>query len=302
MRSLVDPFAAPFMARALAELGLLALICGPVSVFVFVRRLSFVSDALTHTIFPGVVIGFIAGGMEGIFAGALIAGAVTAVALTLLTRRELFSDDAATAVVLTAMFSIGVALVSRRSSYTSDLTSFLFGRILTVTPRQLAETAVLAVVILAIVGVGARALVFRSFDPVGAAAAGFRIGLLDLWLNLVVALVVVAAVRAVGTVLVIALLIVPAAAARMLTGRLAAMAILGTALTFVAGYLGLVASWVASVDHGVRLTSASAIVLVLVLAYLAVLPVGVVRARRRSASPATQARPVAGRRAEQVAR
>jgi ABC-type Mn2+/Zn2+ transport system permease subunit len=302
MRSFVDPFAAPFMARALAELGLLALICGPVSVFVFVRRLSFVSDALTHTIFPGVVIGFLAGGSEGIFAGALVAGAVTAVALTLLTRRELFSDDAATAVVLTAMFSIGVALVSRRSSYTSDLTSFLFGRILTVTPRQLAETAVLAVVILAILAVGARALVFRSFDPVGAAAAGFRIGLLDLWLNLVVALVVVAAVRAVGTVLVIALLVVPAAAARMLTGRLAAMAILGTALTFVAGYLGLVASWVASVDHGVRLTSASAIVLVLVLAYLAVLPVGVLRARRRTASPATRARPVAGRRAEQVAR
>jgi ABC-type Mn2+/Zn2+ transport system permease subunit len=283
MGGLVDPFAVPFMARALAELGLLALICGPVSVFVFVRRLSFTADALTHTIFPGVVVGFIAGGTEGVFAGALVAGAVTAVALTLLTRRDLFSDDAATAVVLTAMFSIGVALVSRRSSYTSDLTSFLFGRILTVTSRQLAETAVLAVVILVLLAAGARALVLRSFDPEGAAAAGFRIGPLDLWLKVLVALVVVAAVRAVGTVLVIALLVVPAAAARMLTDRLTAMAIIGTAVTFAAGYLGLLASWVASVDHGVRLTSASAIVLVLVCAYLAVLPIGGARARRERA-------------------
>ena len=113
---LVTPFQAPFMARALTELVLLAVICGPVSVFVFVRRLSFVSDALTPTIFPGVVIGFVAGGVEGVFAGALIAGVVTAVALTLLTRRGAVTDDASTAVVLTAMFAVGVVLVSRRSS------------------------------------------------------------------------------------------------------------------------------------------------------------------------------------------
>ena len=100
--SWLEPFQAPFMARALAELILLAVICGPVSVFVFVRRLSFVSDALTHTVFPGVVVGFIAGGLSGIFVGALVAGVVTALALTLLTRRGALSDDASTAVVLTA--------------------------------------------------------------------------------------------------------------------------------------------------------------------------------------------------------
>jgi ABC-type Mn2+/Zn2+ transport system permease subunit len=268
----IEPFAAPFLARALAELALLAVICGPVSVFVFVRRLSFVSDALTHTVFPGVVVGFLAGGVEGIFAGALIAAVVTAVALTLLTRGGALSDDASTAVVLTAMFSIGVALVSRRSSYTSDLTSFLFGRLLTVTPRQLTETAVLAVVILGLLLIGARAMIFRAFDPAGAAAAGYRIAGLDLWLNLVVALVVVAAVRAVGTILVVALLIVPAAAARMINSRLLAMAAIGTGLILLAAYGGLLASWTASVNYGFPLASASAVVLVLVLAYLALLP------------------------------
>jgi ABC-type Mn2+/Zn2+ transport system permease subunit len=269
----IEPFAVPFMGRALTEIALLALICGPVSVFVFVRRLSFVSDALTHTVFPGVVIGFVAGGMDGLFTGALVAGLLTAAVLTVLTRGARLTDDAATAVVLTAMFSIGVILVSRRTSYTSDLTAFLFGRLLTVTPRQIAETAVLAAVILAAVAIGWRAWLFRAFDPAGAAAAGLRLGRLDLWLNLVLALVVVAAVRAVGTILVVALLIVPAAAARMVTDRLAVMAVAGAGLVLVAGYTGLLLSWTASLRYGVALTSASAVVLVLVLAYLLLLPV-----------------------------
>jgi ABC-type Mn2+/Zn2+ transport system permease subunit len=269
----IEPFAVPFMGRALTEIALLALICGPVSVFVFVRRLSFVSDALTHTVFPGVVIGFVAGGMEGLFAGALVAGLLTAVVLTVLTRAARLTDDAATAVVLTAMFSIGVVLVSRRTSYTSDLTAFLFGRLLTVTPRQIAETAVLAAVILVALAIGARAWLFRAFDPAGAAAAGLRVGWLDLWLNVLLALVVVAAVRAVGTILVVALLVVPAAAARMITGRPAVMALAGTGLVLVAGYAGLLLSWTASLRYGVALTSASAVVLMLVLAYLLLLPV-----------------------------
>jgi ABC-type Mn2+/Zn2+ transport system permease subunit len=280
MGVLTAPFAAPFMSRALIEMALLALICGPVSVFIFVRRQSFVADALTHTVFPGVVIGFTVAGANGIVGGALAAGVVTGVVLTLLTRGGRLSDDASTAVVLTAMFSVGVVLVSRRSSYTTDLTTFLFGRILTVNHQQLVQTAVLAVVILALLAVGARALVFRAFDEAAARAAGFRTALLDLWLNLLVALVVVAAVRAVGTVLVIALLIVPAAFARLLTDRLLVMAAAGTAVTFVAGYLGLYVSWSASIDYGWRVTSASAVVLVLVLAYVVALPIGLARGRR----------------------
>ncbi len=270
---MIEPFAVPFMGRALTEIALLALVCGPVSVFVFVRRLSFVADALTHTVFPGVVVGFVAGGMDGLFTGALVAGLLTAVVLTVLTRGVRLTDDAATAVVLTAMFSIGVILVSRRTSYTSDLTAFLFGRLLTVTPRQIAETAVLAAVILVAVAIGWRSWLYRAFDPDGAAAAGLRVARLDLWLNLVLALVVVAAVRAVGTILVVALLIVPAAAARMVTDRLAVMAALGAGLVLIAGYTGLLLSWIASLRHGVALTSASAVVLVLVLAYLLLLPV-----------------------------
>ncbi|MFC7528612.1 metal ABC transporter permease [Actinoplanes sp. GCM10030250] len=284
---MIEPFTVPFMARALAELALLALICGPVGVFVFTRRLSFVSDALTHTVFPGVVIGFVAGGVDGIFPGALVAALLTAVILTVLTRGGTVTDDASTAVVLTAMFSVGVVLVSRRTSYTSDLTSFLFGRLLTVTPQQIAETAALATLLLALLALAARPLFLRAFDPTAAAAAGYRVFPLDLALNVIIALVVVAAVRAVGTILVVALLIVPTAAARLLTHRPALMALTGTALTLLSGYTGLLTSWYASVNHAITLPSAPTVVLLLVATYLTLL----VLDRLRRPRPVRPARP-----------
>ncbi|WP_234040873.1 metal ABC transporter permease [Micromonospora coerulea] len=279
MNALVAPFSMPFMGRAIAELLLLAVVCGPVSVLVFLRRLAFVADALTHTVFPGVVIGFLVAGWTGIAGGALVAALLTAFALTVLTRWGQLSDDTTVAVLLTAMFSLGVVLVSRQHSYTSDLTAFLFGRLLTVTPAQLAQTAVLAAIVLAGLAVTARPLVLRAFDPIAAATAGYRLTLLDLGLNTAVALVVVAAVQAVGTILVIALLIVPAATARLLTDRLTAMAVIATAVTGLAAYLGLLASWTASVRYGVRLTSAAAVVLTLVVCYLLALLAGQLRRR-----------------------
>lgn len=284
MRELfVTPFQVPFMARALVELVVLGILSGVVSVFVFLRRLAFVADAITHTVFPGVVIGYLVGGLGGIFGGALVAGAVTAIALTLLTRTARLTEDASLAVILTAMFSLGVILVSRRSSYTADLTAFLFGRVLTVTRTQIIQTLVVAAVVLVVMAACAKELMFRAFDPDGARAAGYRLDRLDLLLNMAVALVVVAAVQAVGTILVIALLVVPAATARLLSDRLPVITAVGCALAVAAGYLGLVASWTASVDYGFRLTSASAVVLVLVAGYLLALPTTLLRGRRVAA-------------------
>src|SRR5690606_15411250 len=112
-----------------------------------------------------------------------------------------------------------------------------------------------------------RPLLLRTFDPEGARAAGVRVGLLDLVLNAAIALVVVASVRAVGTVLVIALLIVPAAAARALSDRLAVIVPLACVIGAAGGWLGLVVSYQAAVDHGLRLASGGTVVLVLVAMY-----------------------------------
>lgn len=290
---LVEPFQLPYMARALVELVLLGVLAGTVGVFVLVRRLAFVSDALTHTVFPGVVIGYLLAGDNGIFVGALVAGAVTAVALTLLTRGRRVTEDAAIAVLLTSMFSIGVVLVSRRSSYTADLTAFLFGRLLTVSVTEIVQTAVVGVVVAATLLVAGKELVLRAFDPEGARAQGYRVDLLDLVLNVLVALVVVAAVRAVGSVLVIALLIVPAAAARLVTHRLAAIGVLAAVIGAVGGWLGLVASWSASIYGGLRLGSGATVVVAIVAIYLVVLGVTLVGRRLLRGRSVTGGEPVA---------
>ncbi|MBO0830195.1 MAG: metal ABC transporter permease, partial [Streptosporangiales bacterium] len=120
-------------------------------------------------------------------------------------------------------------------------------------------------------------LLLRAFDADAARAMGYRTGLLDLVLNVLVALVVVAAVRAVGTVLVIALLIVPAATARLVTYRIGAIAGIGAVVGAVGGWLGLLASWHASIEAGIRLGSGATVVLALVAVYLLTLTATLVR-------------------------
>jgi manganese/iron transport system permease protein len=264
---LLDPFGSPFMQRALLEALLLGAVAAVVSVFVVLRRLAFVSDVLTHTVFPGVVVGFVVAGTGGIVWGALVFAVLSAVLITVLSARARVTEDASMAIVLTGFFAVGVILVSRRTSFTTDLTAFLFGRILTVDRAQLVQTAVLGAVVLLLLAALGKELVLRAFDPAGAEARGYRVVLLDLVLNLAVALVVVAAVRAVGTVLVIALLVVPGAAGRLVSDRLAGITLVAVVVAMLAGWLGLVASWQASVNHGLRLASGATVVLVLVALY-----------------------------------
>ena len=277
---LVEPFRLPYMQRALLEVLLLGALAGVVGVFVVLRRLAFVSDALTHTIFPGVVIAHLLD--RSLLLGALAFGVLTAVLLTgITTSSRRVGADAALAILLTSFFSLGVVLVSRTRTYTADLTVFLFGRVLAVDRADLLQTLALAAVVAGTLWALRKELVLRAFDPDGAAAMGYRTAALDLVLNLLIALVVVAAVKAVGTVLVVALIVVPAAAARLLADRVATTAVLACALGALGGWLGLAASYEVSVDHGVRLASGATIVVVLVALFALAAAAAPLRRRRR---------------------
>ncbi|MCU1451170.1 MAG: ABC-type transporter, integral rane subunit [Acidimicrobiales bacterium] len=276
-RLLVDPFREPYMQRALIEILVLSALAGVVSVYVLLRRLAFVGDAMTHTIFPGVAIAFVAG--QSLFVGALAFGLLSAVLLTAATRIPRVDPDAALGVLLGAFFSVGVIVVSTTHSYTADLTALLFGRILNVDTREIVDTALIAVLVLGVLAVTHKELVFRAFDPIGAEALGYRAAVLDLVVNALVALVVVAAVRAVGTVLVIALIVVPGATARLVTERVRSMMVVSVAVSALCGYVGLAASYEASLHHGVRLGSGATIVIALTVAFTAVAGASVLRRR-----------------------
>jgi manganese/iron transport system permease protein len=280
------------MQRALLEVLLLGALAGVVGVFVILRRLAFVADALTHTVFPGVVIASLLG--RSLLLGALAFGVLTAVLLTWLGSERRVGVDAALAILLTSFFAFGVVLVSRTRSFTSDLTVFLFGRVLAIDRADLLQTVAVAAVVLLTLAALHKELVLRAFDPDGATAMGYRTVVLDLALNLCIALVVVAAVKAVGTILVVALIIVPAAAARLLADRVATMTVLACVLGAAGGWIGLAISYEVSVDRGIRLAAGATVVVVLVAAFLAAAALAPL-ARRLAASRA--ALPAAGREA-----
>ena len=278
---LFTPFALPFMGRALAVMLVLAVAAGVVGVLVNLRGLEFTTDGLVHAVFPGIAVGFALGGAQGLFVGAIIAAVVGAVLLTAAVRAAVASD-AGVAIVLTGMFSIGVLAVSRQSDYTGQLEALLFGRILTITEGEVVQTLVIALLALALVLGTLKEQIFRAFDPTGSAAAGYPPLVLDLVLNVAIALVVVAASSAVGNLLVLAVLIVPAAIARLLTGRLVLLFPIAAATAALAAWLGLSASFAASVGSGVSLPSGATVVAALVVGYLVALGLRALRGRART--------------------
>jgi manganese/iron transport system permease protein len=279
MRSLlVDPFQTGFMQRALIEVVVLGVLGGVVGVHVLLRRMAFLTEVVQHTVFPGIAIAFAAG--QSLLVGAVLSGLVSVVLFTLAARRPRLDPDAVLAVLIATFLALGVVVVSRGTGFQSDLSALLFGRILTVGQREVIETMVIAAVVIGVLVLLHKELVMRAFDPTGSAALGYSPFLLDLVVNMAVMLTIVAAVRAVGTVLVVAFIVTPAAAARLVSTRVPVMMIVAAAVAAIGGWLGLVVSYEGSVDHGWRLASGASIVLTITLGFVAAVAV---RAARRFA-------------------
>lgn len=268
--ALFTAFTVPFMARALFVMLVLAIVAGIVGVLVNLRGLEFISDGLTHAVFPGLAIGLAVAGTAGLLPGAAIAALAAAVVLTLLDRAGVTSD-AAIAIVLTAAFSVGVIVVSRSDDYAGELEALLFGRVLTIPPEEVVPLIGVCAVALLAVALTMKQQLFRAFDARGSLASGDSALRLDLLLNGAVALVVVAAASTVGTLLVLALLIVPGAAARLMTRRLWLLFPAAAVFGAVCAWLGLAVGFAASVGGGVDLPAGSTIVAVFVGAYAVVL-------------------------------
>ena len=268
--ALFGAFTVPFMARALLVMLVLAVVAGVVGVLVNLRGLEFISDGLTHAVFPGLAIGLAVGGTAGLLPGAAIAALAAALVLTWLDRAGV-TPDAAIAIVLTATFSIGVIVVSRSDDYAGELEALLFGRVLTIPPAEVLPLVAVCAVALVAVSVSMKQQLFRAFDARGSRAAGDSAFTLDLVLNGAVALVVVAAASTVGTLLVLALLIVPGAVARLMTQRLWLLFPVAAIFAAIAAWLGLAVGFAGSVGAGIDLPAGSTIVAVFVAGYALVM-------------------------------
>ncbi|AXE53762.1 metal ABC transporter permease [Aurantimicrobium sp. MWH-Uga1] len=274
--SFTTAFTLPFMGRALLVLMVLSIAAGVIGVFINLRGLEFLSDGLTHAVFPGLAAGFVFAGQGGVIIGALVAAAAATIVLTLMSNNRVTSD-ATTAIVLTAMFSLGVIIVSASPGRAGGLEQLLFGHLLTVTDTEAVTTAAVAAVALLLVVLTFRRQVFRAFDPEGSAAAGYRRVSTELVLNVAIALVIVAASNAVGNLLVLAVLIVPGALSRLVSSRLGGIfaAAIGSAL--LASWLGLSIGFNISVVGGVDVPAGATVALSFVALYAIALVARVLR-------------------------
>lgn len=237
---LTDPFAFGFMRTALLGGALVGVACASVGTYVVLRRMAFVGDALSHTVLPGVAVAVLAG--WSLVGGALVAALITAVLIGLLAGGETLREDAAIGVVYTAMFALGLLVLSVTRGY-RDLTHILFGNILGVTGPDLVGLAVIAALVVGVLAAFHKELELTSVDPLGARAMGLRADRTRMGLLVLLAPTVVAGIQAVGVVLVAGLLVTPAAAASLLTRRLVPMMALSVAIAVAATAIGLVLSF-----------------------------------------------------------
>lgn len=244
----VEPWDYGFMQRALFEVLVVGALCGLVGTFVVLRGLAFIGDALAHAVFPGVVISYMAG--RSILIGAFVFGAFTALSVGIVARSRRVSEDSAIGVIFAAFFALGVVLISRQEGFQRDLSSLLFGNVLGVSWQDVQVTAVIGLVVAAIVFALLKEFTLVAFDSTMARSVGYPVFALDMVLLLLVAATIVVSLQAVGNILILALIVTPPAAARLLTDRLGRMMVLSVAIAAGSGVLGLFLSYHANTAAG----------------------------------------------------
>lgn len=248
MPDLFEPLQYAFVQRALVAAVLVALVCASVGVFVVLRGLAFLGDAIAHAAFPGVVIAFLL--KINIVIGGSIAAVASALVIGAVARRSGLKEDTAIGVVFSGMFAVGIVLFSSIRRYTGDLLGILFGDVLGVATDQLVLAAITAAIVLAALWVIWRQLVFVSFDPIGAAAAGLNTLRYDTLLLGLIGLSIAVSVQIVGVVLVVAMLVTPAATARLLAQDLRALVIGALVVAVVSSIAGIWLSYYVNAASG----------------------------------------------------
>jgi manganese/iron transport system permease protein len=234
MDTLLEPFHYGFMMQALVVGALVAAVSAVLSCFLVLRGWSLMGDAISHAVLPGIVLAYIAGIPLSI--GAFSSGLFCAVATGWVKNNSRIKEDTVMGVVFTGLFAFGLVIFSKTPS-DLHLDHILFGNILGISRAQLIETGILSAVVLLVVLALRRDLMLVCFDPSHARALGLSVRALTYVLLILLALAIVAAMKAVGLVLVIAMLVTPGATALLLVSRfdrmllVAIAAAVGSALT-----------------------------------------------------------------------
>jgi len=268
---LLTPLGYDFFVRALIASALVGVACAIVGSFVVLKGMSFIGDAVSHAAFPGIVIAYLIG--APIILGGAIAAIGTALGIGAITRRSGLRSDAIIGVLFAGMFALGVAIFSSIPNYVGDLFHFLFGDVLGISAGDLLALTLLVFGLLLVLRLLWKELLFSTFDPLGAGAAGLPVRRLDDLLLILIAVTIVISLQAVGIVLVVAMITTPAATAQLLVKRFTAMIQVAALIGVSAAIVGLY------VSYSLDIASGAAIVLLETLIFLLALAFTLIRSR-----------------------
>ncbi len=260
---LTDPFEPAFMQRALLAGALVAAQCALIGVWIVLRRLNFLGDALAHGVIPGVAIAFLIGVDTTI--GAAVAAAVVVVGVTVVRQRSGLPEDTSIGLLFVGLLALGVIIISRSGSFAGELTGFLFGSVLGVSWTDIiVQASAVAIALLVTVGLY-RGLVALSFDERKAQVLGLRPTLVRLALLGLIALTVVTSFKTVGALLVFGLIVAPAATATLLAHRIPAVMAVSALLGVISVAGGLLMSFHLDIAAGATMVAAAVAIFFLVL-------------------------------------
>lgn len=230
-----------FLAKAVFVAMISAVVCGVVGCHVVLRGLAFMGDGVAHAVFPGLAIAFVTSG--NLILGGTIGGVVTAILIALVSQNRRLKEDAVIGVFFVAAFALGIVVVSQAPGYAGSLQQFLFGSLTGIPDKDVYLVASMGLGVLVVAFALHKEFVAVSLDREMATALGLRVVVLDVMLYVMVTVAVVISVQTIGNVLVLALLVSPAAAARFLTDRLPVMMFLAPALGATSAFVGIYLSW-----------------------------------------------------------
>jgi manganese/iron transport system permease protein len=263
---ITDPMAYGFMQRGLVAAVLVGVLCAVMGTFVVLKGLAFIGDAVSHATFPGLVIAYMLG--LPLYIGGAIAAVAVSLAIGAVSRGGRLRFDTAVGVLFAGSFAFGILLFSTIKNYVADLLGYLLGNVLGIGIGDLVQVAILGGVVLTIVLVLRKELLFSTFDPLGAAASGLPVAGLEYMLLALLGVTIVVSIQAVGIIMVVAMLVTPAATAQLVVVRFNQMMALGAALAAISAVVGLYASFY------LNLASGASIVLVETIFFVVALLIG----------------------------
>jgi len=272
MNLLTEPFAYEFFRQGLAASLLVGALCGMLGVYIILRRMSYIGHGLSHAVFGGAVVAYVAS--INFYVGAGLWGFFSALLINFTARRRRIGADAAIGIITTASFAVGVALISKTRSFTRNFEAALFGNILGVTTIDLVVITVVTIGVAAFILLFYKRLLFMTFDPEVAPIYGVNVGVVDSLFALAMAATIVASINVVGVTLIAATLVIPSTTARLLTDSFARMIVLSTLIGASAGAIGMYLSYWLDVSSGATIILLEAAVFLIVF-------LGTTLARRR---------------------